>query len=216
MSRDHHLQEAVLAALAWEPDVDAGHIGLTADNGVVTLTGHVASLAAKRAAEAAACGVRGVKAVAEELEVRLPSEVISDDAQICAAAIDRLAWNTSVPKDAVKIRVEKGWVTLEGELDWHYQRQAAEADIRQLAGVTGLSNLIVIKPPVKASNISDDILHALHRSWFFDTKTIDVTVENGRVHLTGTVTSPHDRQTAAATAWSAPGVVDVINDIEVL
>lgn len=215
MSHDSQLQHAVLAALAWEPSVTAGHIGVTANEGVVTLTGHVESFSEKAAAEAAARGVKGVKAVAEEITVRLPLDDQRDDEEIAAAAVDRLAWNVSLPKDAVSVKVEDGWVTLTGEVDWNYQKQAAEMDVHRLFGVTGVSNHIAIRPKVDASNLSDDIMHALHRSWFFDPKTIEVTAEGGRVRLTGTVSSPHDRQLAATTAWAAPGVTDVENDIVV-
>jgi osmotically-inducible protein OsmY len=118
-----------------------------------------------------------------------------------------------VPRDAVKVTVEKGWVTLTGETDWHYQRAAAEQDVHRLFGVTGVSNQITIKSKVQATSISDDIMHALHRSWFFDPRTINVSVDEGTVRLTGTVHSAHDRQLAAATAWAAPGVTAVENDI---
>lgn len=215
MSNDSHLQEAVLAELRWEPGVDAGHIGVTAHAGVVTLTGHVETLAEKQAAEAAACRVRGVKGVADEIEVRLTPELERSDEEIAAAALERLVWDVSVPRDAVKVTVEDGWVTLTGEVDWHFQKAAAADDVRRLYGVTGLTNKVTIKPGVQATSISDDILHALHRSWFFDPKTIDVTVDDGKVRLSGTVPTMHDRQVAAATAWAAPGVVDVQNDITV-
>ncbi len=111
--------------------------------------------------------------------------------------------------------VEKGWVTLTGEVDWHYQKDVAAQDVHRLLGVTGVSNRITIKPKVNVSNLSDDIMHALHRSWFFDPETISVSAEDGVVTLTGTVPSPHDRQVAAATAWAAPGVTDVVNEIEI-
>ncbi|NML10320.1 BON domain-containing protein [Sphingobium sp. AR-3-1] len=213
MSQDSHLQQSVLAELNWEPSVTAAHIGVTANAGVVTLTGHVESFAEKQAAEAAARRVKGVKAVAEEIEIRLTFDDQRDDDDIAAAAIDRLAWDVSVPRDAIKVQVEKGWITLTGEVDWHYQRDSAEQDIRRLLGVIGMSDQITIKRKVDVSNISDEIMHALHRSWFFDPKTITVSAQEGNVVLAGTVHSPHDRQVAAATAWAAPGVTDVRNDI---
>lgn len=114
------------------------------------------------------------------------------------------------------LSVEDGWVTLSGEVDWQYQRENAEQALQRLLGVTGISNEIVIKKQVDAGHISDEIMHALHRSWFFDPKTIDVRVDDGTVHLTGTVHSPHDRQLAAASAWAAPGVIDVRNDIAIV
>lgn len=213
MSHDHLLQNAVLAQLQWEPSVNAAHIGVTAEDGIVTLTGHVESFAEKHAAEAATRLVNGVQGVAEEIEVRLSFDFRRDDDVIAAAAVDRLGWDVSVPRDAVKVAVEKAWVTLTGEVEWHYQKNAAEQDIRRLYGVVGVSNQISIKPRVDVSNISDNIMHAMHRSWFFDPKTIDVGANQGRVTLTGTAQTPHDRDVAASTAWAAPGVTDVINEI---
>jgi osmotically-inducible protein OsmY len=216
MSDDHHLQQAVLAELNWEPSVNAAHIGVVANAGVVTLTGHVESFAEKHDAEVAARRVKGVKAVAMDVEVKLPFEVKRGDDEIAAAAIDRLGWDVSVPRDAVKISVDHGWVTLTGQVDWYYQKEAAEQDVHRLFGVVGVSNQIAIKPRVNTSNVSDDIMHALHRSWFFDPQTIRVSAEGGKVKLSGTAPSMHDRQVAAATAWTAPGVTDVENDIAVV
>jgi osmotically-inducible protein OsmY len=213
---DNALQEAVLAELRWDPSITAAHIGVTAKDGIVTLTGHVESYAEKHSAETAARRVRGVKAVAEEIEVRLPFETQREDDEIAEAAVDRLAWDVSIPADAIKIKVEDGWITLTGEVDWHYQKEAAEHDVRRLFGVVGVSNQISIKPLVDISNVSDDITHALHRSWFFDPKTITVSARGGTVRLTGTVTSLRDRQVAAATAWAAPGVTEVENEIVVV
>ncbi len=216
MSDDHHLQQAVLAELNWEPSINAAHIGVTANAGVVTLTGHVESYAEKHNVELAVLRVKGVKAVAMELDVKLPMDVKRGDDEIAAAAIDRLGWDVSVPRDFVKVNVEQGWVTLTGQVDWHYQKLAAEQDVHRLHGVTGISNQITIKPRVNTENLSDDIMHALHRSWFFDPKTINVSADGGKVRLSGTAPSLHDRQVAAATAWTAPGVTDVENDIAVV
>jgi osmotically-inducible protein OsmY len=160
------------------------------------------------------CG-RGVKAVVEEIEVRLPFDATRTDEDIAAAVIERLAWDASVPSDAVKVKVEGGWVTLNGEVKWQFQRIAAAEDAHRLSGVRGVSNQITIRPVVNASVLNDGITHALHRSWFFDPLTVIVSAEGGTVRLGGTVRTPHERQVAAATAWSAPGVTDVINDIEI-
>jgi osmotically-inducible protein OsmY len=216
MSHDSQLQQAVLSEFNWEPSIDAAHIGVTAQDGVVTLTGHVDNFASKHAAETAARRVKGVLAVAEEIEVRLPVETKRNDQEIAAAAIERLAWDVSVPSNAVQIKVEKGWVTLTGTVDWNFQKEAAADDIRCLLGVVGVSNQTVIKPRVNASNVSDDILHALHRSWFFDPEMVRVSSEGGKIRLSGTVHSPHDRQIAAATAWAAPGATAVENDIVII
>lgn len=216
MSHDNELKSAVLAELKWEPSVEASHIGVTAKDGVVTLMGNVGSFAEKQAAETATGRVKGVKAIAEEIEVRLPFSIKHGDDDIAAAAVNRLAWNSSVPKDAVKVKVQKGWVTLTGTVEWNYQKNSAVNDLRWLTGVVGVSNDIKIKPRVNAGNISDDINHALHRSWFYDEpQTVFVSADGGKVKLTGSVDSWLDRQTAADTAWSAPGATSVENDIRV-
>ncbi len=216
MSYDSQLQHAVLAEFEWEPSVNGAHIGVTAQAGVVTLTGHVASFAQKHAAELAARRVKGVKAVAEELEVRLPFDMQRGDEHIATAAIDRLRWDVSVPNDAVKVVVEKGWVSLTGQVDWHYQKEAASAGVRGLLGVVGVTDDITIKAKVNTLNLSDNIMHALHRSWFFDPNTITVSADGGKIRLTGSVHSPHDRQVAAETAWAAPGATAVANDIVIV
>jgi osmotically-inducible protein OsmY len=216
MSHDSDLQLAVLAELNWEPSIVAAHIGVTAQEGVVTLSGHVDSFMQKHAAEDATRRVKGVRAVAEELEVRLAFDHQRGDDDIAAAAIDRLSWDVSIPRGAITLDVEKGWVTLKGKVDWHFQRDAAEKAIRPLAGVVGISNQVAIKPRVSTVTIVDDIMHALHRSWFFDPHTIQVSAQDGDVRLTGTVTSWHDRRIAAQTAWAAPGVTNVANDISVV
>ena len=215
MSDDSQLQQAVMTELRWEPSVVAAHIGVTAKAGVVTLSGHVESYAAKHAAETAARRVKGVMAVAEEIAVRLAPDVSRGDDAIAEAVLDRLSWDVSIPRDAVTVRVEKGWVTLMGEVDHWFQKDAADQDVRRLWGVVGISNQVTIKPTVDAALVSDDIMHALHRSWFFDPNTIDVHTNGGTIRLSGTAHSPHDRQVAAEVAWSAPGATAVENDIAI-
>jgi osmotically-inducible protein OsmY len=213
MSHDNQLQKAVLAELNWEPSITAAHIGVTAENGTVTLTGHVDSYGQKHAAEMATGRVKGVKAIAEEIEVRLPYEIKRDDADIAAAAVNRLAWDTGTPRDAVKVKVEKGWITLTGEVEWHFQKEAAEREVRNLMGVTGVSNHVTIKPRVDAPHLQDDIQLALHRSIFFQPENVHVSAHEGHVKLTGTVSSWTDRRTAGWTAWAAPGATSVENDL---
>jgi osmotically-inducible protein OsmY len=215
MSDDKQLKQSVLDALKWEPRVNAAHIGVTAKAGIITLMGHVESYWEKDAAETVARRLKDVKAVAEELEVRLPFSVKRDDGEIAAAAVERLSWNSAVPKDAVKPTVQKGWITLTGEVDWHYQHEAAADDVRGLWGVTGLSNHITIKARPNTSSIKGDIMTALGRSWL-DPETITVTAQDGRVKLTGTVDSWYERDEAGATAWAAPGTTAVQNDINVI
>ena len=135
-----------MAELGWEPSIDAGHIGVAANAGVVTLTGRVQSFPQKVAAERAAARVKGVKAVAEDIEVKLPYDIRRGDEDIAGAAIERLAWDASVPSDTIEIRVENGWITLNGEVDWRFQKEAAAQAVRTLIGVVGVSNQIEIKP----------------------------------------------------------------------
>ena len=215
MSHDSQLQETVLAALRWEPSVTSAHVGVTASAGVVTLTGHVDSYASKHAAEIAASRVKGVKAVADEIEIRLPSALIRGDDEIAQAAVNRLFWDVTVPRDAIHIRVESGWVTLTGEVEWHYQKENAVRNVRPLFGVIGITDQIAIRPRVDVMDISDSIMDALHRSWF-DTDTIKVTAQGGTVRLSGVVHSVGDRQTAAEAAWSAPGTTSVENEIAIV
>ena len=212
MSRDDQLQKAVLAELHWEPSITAAHIGVTAENGIVTLSGHVHSFRQKRAAEMATGRVKGVKAVAEEIEVRLPSEFKRDDVEIAGAAVNRLFWNEGTPRDAIKIKVEKGWLTLTGEVNFHFQKETAEREVRNLIGITGVSNQITVKTYVDTAHISDDIQHALHRSWF-SPEQVHVTAQDGRIKLTGTVHSWQERRKAASTAWAARGAISVENDL---
>ena len=194
-----------MAELGWEPSIDAAHIGVAANAGVVTLTGHVQNFPQKVAAEQTAARVKGVKAVAEEIVVTLPYDIRRGDEDIAGAAIERLAWDASVPRDVIEISVEKGWVTLNGEVDWHFQKEAAAQAVRTLIGVVGVSNQIEIKPTVNAYDVGQNIARALHRSWFYDPNTIKVSAQGGRIKLTGRVTTWNARDLAGKTAWSAPG-----------
>ena len=214
--KNNDLKQAVLDELRYEPSVNSSDIGVTADDGIITLSGHVPTFVEKRAAERAASRVKGVRGIAEKVEVRLPWDVKHDDDDIAKAALDHMRWSTSVPTDAVTVKVEKGWVTLNGAVEWHYQKDAAESAVRGLHGVTGVSNGITLEPQVNAGNISDAIGHALHRSWFFEPNTINVTAAGGHVTLTGTAHSWQDRRMAESTAWGAAGATAVENDITVV
>jgi osmotically-inducible protein OsmY len=214
MNNDHKLQQDVVAELAWDPSLSSDHIGVTARDGVVTLTGHVATYNQKKAAETAACRVKGLKALVEEIEVRLSSDTKHHDDEIAAAAIARLNWDVAVPMGAVTVKVEKGYVTLTGTVGRHFEKSAAEWDMRALSGVKGVNNNIVIKPSVDSALISDDIRHALHRSWLSD-GNIKVSAADGRVSLTGHVDTWRDREMAEAIAWAAPGATWVNNEIKI-
>jgi len=215
MSDDKQLKQAVLDELKWEPSVNAAHIGVTAKDGVVTLMGHVESYWEKSVAEKAARRVKDVKAVAEEIEVRLPFSVKHGDEEIASSAVNRLKGDGSVPKDAIKVSVEKGWVTLTGEVDWHYQQVAAADDVRGIWGVIGVSNQITVKPRPDTSKIRDNILVALDRSWF-DPATINVSAQGGKVTLSGTVESWYERDEATSAAWAASGTTSVVNNLAIV
>ncbi len=216
MSVDGRLQQAVLAELRWDPSVSEAQIGVTANHGVVTLTGDVETFTGKHAAEAAAWRVKGVSAVAEEIEVRLPFERIRGDGDIAAAVLERLTWDPAVPPDAVTVTVAAGWITLAGKVGWRYQRDAAAQDVERLHGVTGLWNHITVNATISEPDTAEAITRALHRGWLSRDHTIEVTADDGRVRLTGTVRTPHDRRIAETAAWAAPGAMSVENEIEIL
>ncbi len=213
MHTDSQLQEDVLAELKWEPSVTAGHIGVTAKNGVVTLSGHVDNFWSKYEAERAAKRVQGVKAVAEEIEVKLPFDHKRGDDEIAAAVVERLSWNVSIPKNAIKVTVEKGFVTLSGELEWHFQKDVAETEVRHLSGVLGVANRIELKKRVDTMDVSADIRSALKRSWYTRPDSITVKADGGAITLSGVVHSPHAKQVAWSTAWAAPGATSVKNNL---
>jgi len=212
---DRELKEHVQNALDWEPSVDQSDIGVSVDEGVVTLRGNVRSYAERAAAERVALRVYGVKAVADDLEVRLASGYERTDTDIAQAVVDALKWNTIVPPDRVTVAVAKGWVTLKGTLEWQYQKDAAARVVRDLTGVRGVNNEIVVKPRVKTTDVQAKIEAAFKRSAEIDARRVSVAAEDGKVILTGNVRSWAERQEAERAAWAAPGVTQVDDRITV-
>lgn len=212
---DTKLRQDVLAALEFEPSIDAADIGVAVENGTVTLTGHVPTYAQKSTTERIVMHVKGVKAVAEEIEVRPMGAHRTADDEIARRAVATLTWNTSVPADAVKVKVEKGWVTLTGKVEWHYQRTSAYDAVHMLPGVIGVSNLIEIKPRVQVADVKKRIEDALKRDAALEASAIRVDVAHGAVTLAGRVKAWSERQAAERAAWSAPGVTKVEDRITV-
>lgn len=207
---DSQLRQDIIDELEFDPRFDAAHIGVAVDRGVVTLTGHVASFAERAAVVAAVRRLRGARAIADDIEVRLASQPKTADDQIAKRAADILAWDVHVPRNAVEVLVEDGWVTLTGTVNWRYQKVAAEADIHKLSGVRGVSNQIVIRPMVDSADLKDKIEAALKRCAAIEAGDLRVTVQGGnRVILEGQVGNWRERMAVEDAAWSAAGVMDV-------
>ena len=203
---DTQLQQDVLAELRWEPSINAAAIGVQVKDGIVTLAGHVNTFAEKCDAERATQRVAGVKALAIEMDVRLEGMNNRSDADIARSVENVLEWTTFLTRDAVKVKVENGWVTLTGEVEWQYQRQAAAAAVRYLMGVSGVSDQITIKTAALATVVKSDIEAALNRRARQYANDVSVSVHGTDVTLTGTVHSWSERELARNTAWGTPGV----------
>jgi len=215
MKSDVELRRDVLDELEWEPSVDAAGIGVAARDGVVTLTGPAKSYTDKLTAERVTKRVHGVKAIANDIEVRLPGTAERSDSEIARVALDALKWKMFVPADRITVVVNKGWITLEGNLDWQYQRDSAFEAVHNLVGVKGVTNLIAVKPRISATEVKSRIEAAFRRSAELDAQKVRVETHNGKVTLRGDVQSWSEREEAERTAWSAPGVDQVENLIAI-
>ena len=211
MKTDSQLQQDISAELKWEPSIHAARTGVEVKDGVVTLAGQVDSYSEKWNAERAAQRVAGVKAMTTELKVHLTGLSKRTDADVAEAVENVLEWTSSLPAGAIKVMVEGGWVTLSGDVDWQYQRQAATDSVRYLMDVTGVSDQISIKPSVTATAVKSDIEAALKRTSIADAKKISVAVNGSDVTLSGTVHSWDERDTATNSAWGTPGVRNVVD-----
>ncbi|MCT8177102.1 BON domain-containing protein [Variovorax sp. CY25R-8] len=213
MKTDTQLRDDIQAELAWAPDVKSSDIGVIVKDGVVTLTGHLAHYAEKYAIERAVQRVHGVKALAVELTVKLPFDNQRTDADIALAAERALEWNVLVPDGKIRPMAEKGWLTLTGEVEWEYQRSAAEIAVRNLMGVTGVSNLVKVKPKVTPADVEKKIHEALSRQAEREANKLSITVDGSQVTLRGTVHSWTERDAVQGAAWATPGVSVVVNDL---
>lgn len=214
MKTDDKLQRDVLDELVFEPMVDHPHIGVAANEGVITLTGHVPNYAQKMAAERAAARVNGVKAIAEEIEVRFASDPKTSDPEIAERILQVFRWDVMVPDDRIQVRVEHGWVTLTGEAEWNYQKRAAQAAAGRITGVKGVSNMIAVKQPEPTPvEVRERVKAAIKRQSAPDANTIAVSVSGHTVKLSGAVHGWNERRVAEQAAWAVPGVSKVEDEI---
>jgi osmotically-inducible protein OsmY len=215
MKSNEDLQRDVQNAIKWEPLLHAAEIGVTAINGVVTLTGTVDSYAKKYEAEEAAKKVSGLKALVEKIEIKFSSTWKKNDTELANEILNSLKWNWEIPSENIVVKVENGWVRLNGEVRWNYQREAAKKAVKELSGVLGVTNDIKLSAEAHDAIEKKDIQDAFTRNWSIGEKNIKVNVLNDNVTLTGTVESYYQRDEAGRIAWYAPGVTSVDNELVV-
>jgi osmotically-inducible protein OsmY len=210
---DEEIQRDVLEELKWDARVRPNEVGVAVKDGIVTLTGWVDSYLKKLAAEEDAYHVPGVKAVVNDIEVRLPGSAQRSDPDLAKAVLDALKWDAGIPTDKIKVTVDHGWVTLKGEVEYYFQKRDAERAVERLSGVRGVTNLLVVKTQPTPSDLKEQIEKALVRNAETDARRITVEVVGSKVILRGTVSSYAEKKAAEETAWSAPGVTEVDNRI---
>ncbi len=213
--KDYEIQQDVIDEMNWDPSVLSTQLSISTKDGIVTLKGTVPHYYQKSLAESAAQRVGGVKAVVDEIEVNLDKSYQKSDESLAGAASNALAWDYSVPEEGIKIAVEKGWITLSGETDWVFEKEAAKKAVEHLVGVRGVRNNLSVKPKVFPSDIKEKIQAAFKRSAEIEGREIDVVVRGNKVTLEGKVHSLHEQTEAGLTAWNAPGVMVVENNIQI-
>ena len=212
---DATLHGDVLAALQFEPSLNETRIAINVRKGVVTLLGKVDSYADKATAERVVRRVDGVRGIANDLDVEVPERHQRTDTDVAQSALDALRWDVTVPAQALQVKVEKGWLTLSGEVEWHFQKRHAEDAVRRLRGLRGVINLVTVKPQLTALDVKRKIEDAFERNARIHAGGIQVVVEANRITLTGTASSLTEMREAEAAAWAAPGVTEVANEIQV-
>ena len=213
MSGDMRLKQDVIDELDFEPSVDAAGIGVTVENGIVTLSGHVPLFYQRAKAEEAVWRVAGVRGLVEELEVEQGGARRHDDEELARRALERLDDTAMVPEGSVQVKVQKGWLVLHGEVEWDFQRQAASEALETMIGVGGIVNQIRLKPGDLSIDIKERVERALHRHADVESSRVDVRIDDGRVFLRGRVESALERGEIRRAAWSAPGVTDVVDEM---
>ena len=212
---DNDIHNDVVAELRWEPSLRDDDIAVAVRDGVVTLAGFVDSYSEKWRAERVASNVRGVRAIANDIQVKLPATLQRPDPDIARAAADALRWSVTVPADRIKVRVEQGWLTLEGNVDWYFQKEAAERTVRHLTGVKGVSNLITVAARTSPADVKMKIKESLERAAQFDAEHITVDVDGHKATLRGTVRSYAELKDAERAAYNAPGITEVENKLTI-
>lgn len=212
---DNTLRQNIIDELEFEPSIDAANIGVAVSAGVATLTGHVPTYMQKASVESIVRRVKGVKGIAEEIEVRPFSANLTADDEIAKRAVSTIKWNTVVPDDAVNVQVEKGWITLRGAVEWQYQKEAAADAVQALSGVLGVTNRIEVKPRVSVADVKKRIEDALKRNAEVEAQKIKINVADGQVVLEGKVDAWSERQAAERAAWAAPGVRSVVDHLRI-
>lgn len=215
MKTDSEIQKHVMDELSWLPFLNAHEIGVAVKDGIVTLSGTVDTYSKKVAAEAATQKIEGVKAIAEEIQVRLGHEDNKTDAEIASAVINALKWNNAMKKSEIKVEVEKGWVTLSGNVEWDFQRNSAVHTVQDLTGVAGIFNNIVVRSSVQPKDVENNIMAAFHRSAAIDAKKLNIEVNGSAVTLSGKVRSYAEKRDAEKAVWFVPGINRVDNKIEI-
>ena len=215
MRKDEDIKSDVLAEIDWDPQIESTEVGVAVKDGAVSLLGTVSSYSEKLAAERAAKRVKGVRAIAEEIKVKYPSDKSVTDEDIAERISSIIEWNTSVPRDRVMAEVRNGLVTLTGDVDWNYQRDVARNQIAAVRGVTAVSNLINVKPRVAQADVSKEINRALHRNADLEASHVQVDVSGGKVTLSGNVKAWYERKLVEDAVWSAPGVTQVVDNLRV-